>query len=57
MYIIAHVEQLSETQNYKVKDINLAKKGRMRIDWAESRMPVLMKLCLLYTSPSPRDRG
>ena len=32
------------THPYKVKDISLAEKGRMRIDWAESRMPVLMKL-------------
>ena len=53
MYIIANVEQLSETQNYKVKDINLAKNGRMRIDWAESRMPVLMKLRKEYAITKP----
>jgi len=29
---------------YKVKDISLAKKGKLSIDWAESRMPVLMKI-------------
>ncbi len=30
--------------NHKVADIKLADAGRMRIDWAESRMPVLMAL-------------
>ena len=28
-------------KNYKVKDIRLATEGRMKIQWAESRMPVL----------------
>jgi len=28
--------------NYKVKDIKLAAEGRLKINWAESRMPVLM---------------
>jgi len=30
--------------NYKVADLKLADAGRLRIDWAESRMPVLMAL-------------
>ena len=30
--------------NYKVADLKLADKGRLRIEWAESRMPVLMSL-------------
>jgi adenosylhomocysteinase len=30
--------------NYKVADIKLADAGRLRIEWAESRMPVLMAL-------------
>jgi adenosylhomocysteinase len=29
---------------YKVRDLGLASRGRMKIDWAESRMPVMMKL-------------
>lgn len=29
---------------YKVRDLGLADAGRMRIEWAESRMPVLMRL-------------
>jgi adenosylhomocysteinase len=28
--------------NFKIKDIKLAESGRMKISWAESRMPVLM---------------
>jgi adenosylhomocysteinase len=34
----------SEGGNYQVADLGLAENGRMRIDWAESRMPVLMAL-------------
>lgn len=30
--------------NYKVKDISLAQQGKLKIEWAESRMPVLMHL-------------
>src|SRR5688500_7664562 len=30
--------------NYKVADMKLAEHGRLRIEWAESRMPVLMAL-------------
>lgn len=29
---------------YKVKDMSLAEKGKLSITWAESRMPVLMKI-------------
>jgi len=32
------------TTNYKVADLKLADAGRLRIDWAETRMPVLMAL-------------
>jgi adenosylhomocysteinase len=30
--------------NYKVADLKLAEQGKLRIEWAESRMPVLMAL-------------
>ncbi len=30
--------------NFKVADLGLAEEGRLRIEWAESRMPVLMAL-------------
>ena len=32
------------TENYKVADIGLAERGRLQIEWAEARMPVLMAL-------------
>jgi adenosylhomocysteinase len=39
--------------NYKVADIGLAELGRKRIDWAESRMPVLMHLRERYAKEQP----
>ncbi len=33
-----------KTGHYKVKDITLAGQGRMKIEWAESRMPVMMQI-------------
>ncbi len=38
---------------YKVKDLSLAKEGKMRIEWAESRMPVLMALREKYRKTKP----
>jgi adenosylhomocysteinase len=37
-------ENYSVGDNYKVRDLSQAEAGRMRIDWAESRMPVMMAL-------------
>jgi adenosylhomocysteinase len=37
-------ENFSSGDGYKVRDIDLAERGRMRIDWAEARMPVMMAL-------------
>jgi adenosylhomocysteinase len=37
-------ETYSSGDNFKVRDLGLAERGRVRIDWAESRMPVLMEL-------------
>ncbi len=39
--------------DYKIKDINLAEQGRKKIDWAESRMPVLMKLRKKFSESKP----
>ncbi len=39
--------------NYKVKDLSLAESGRMKIQWAESRMPVLMALREKYSQSKP----
>ncbi len=38
---------------YKVKNIKLADQGRMKIQWAESRMPVLMELRKKYEKTKP----
>ncbi len=38
---------------HKVKDISLAEAGKLKIDWAESRMPVLMKLKEKYEKDKP----
>lgn len=39
--------------HYKVKDLALAKEGKLRIEWAESRMPVLMALREKYRKTKP----
>jgi len=39
--------------NYKVKDIGLAQQGKLKIDWAESRMPVLAHLRKEFEKTKP----
>jgi adenosylhomocysteinase len=39
--------------SYKVKDLSLAAEGRKKIEWAESRMPVLMALREKYSKTKP----
>lgn len=38
---------------YKVRDLKLAEEGRKKIEWAESRMPVLMELRKEYSKTKP----
>ena len=38
---------------YKVKDLGLAAEGRKKIEWAESRMPVMMSLREKYSKTKP----
>jgi adenosylhomocysteinase len=38
---------------YKVRDLGLADAGRLKIEWAESRMPVLMSLREKYAAEQP----
>jgi adenosylhomocysteinase len=38
---------------FKVKDLSLAKAGKLRIEWAESRMPVIMALQEKYSKTKP----
>jgi len=40
-------------ENYKIKDIGLADEGMKKIDWAESRMPVMMALQKKYAKTQP----
>jgi adenosylhomocysteinase len=39
--------------NYDIKDINLAGKGRLRIEWAEMSMPVLTMIRERFTKEKP----
>jgi len=39
--------------NYKVTDISLAEQGKLKIEWAESRMPVMMHLRKKYSETKP----
>jgi adenosylhomocysteinase len=41
--------------NFKVKDLSLADQGRTKIEWAESRMPVLMALRERHRRDRPLD--
>ncbi len=40
-------------ENYKVADMGLAEQGRLKIDWAEARMPVLAALRERYEKEKP----
>jgi adenosylhomocysteinase len=40
---------------YKVRDLRLAADGRMKIEWAESRMPVMMTLREKYSKTKPLE--
>ena len=42
-----------EVGKYCVRDINLAEEGKLLMDWAESRMPVMMKLREEYSKTKP----
>ena len=45
---------MDEKKNkYKVQNLSLAKAGQLRIEWAESRMPVLMALMKKYSKTKP----
>ncbi|MEM1538533.1 MAG: adenosylhomocysteinase [Candidatus Nezhaarchaeales archaeon] len=40
-------------EGYKVKDVTLAAKGRLQIEWAQRSMPVLMKLKKMFEEDKP----
>ncbi len=43
----------AKTEKFKVKDLKLAAEGRKKIEWAESRMPVMMALREKYRKTQP----
>jgi adenosylhomocysteinase len=40
-------------ENFKVKDLSLASQGRLKIEWAEKHMPVLMKIRKIFSTTKP----
>ncbi len=40
---------------FKVRDLGLAERGRVQIEWAEKHMPVLIKLRSLYSGKKPLE--
>jgi len=42
-------------EGFKVKDLSLAENGRKTVEWAESRMPVLMKLREEFSREKPLE--
>lgn len=41
------------SMDYKVKDISLTAQGKLKIEWAEDRMPVLMKIRRVFENEKP----
>jgi adenosylhomocysteinase len=48
-----NVNTTQDNVNYKVKDLSLAESGQKKIEWAESRMPVMMALQKKYSDSKP----
>ena len=49
------ISQVGSWPLSKIKDKSLSAAGRLKIDWAESRMPVLMKLRSLHSKKKSLD--
>ena len=47
------ISDVENNKNYKVKDIGLAEQGQKKIEWAESRMPVMMAYQKKYSESKP----
>jgi adenosylhomocysteinase len=50
---VAEINTTENNVNYKVKDISLAESGQKKIEWAESRMPVMMAFQKKYSESKP----
>jgi adenosylhomocysteinase len=46
---------LAESRSFKIKDLSLAGNGRKTVEWAESRMPVLIKLRKEFSQEKPLE--
>lgn len=46
-------KRIAEGVGYKVKDLSLADSGRLKIEWAENHMPVLMKIRKEFEKTKP----
>jgi adenosylhomocysteinase len=46
-------ETIEKHTNYKVKDLSLAESGQKKIEWAESRMPVMMAFQKKFSESKP----
>lgn len=46
-------KEVVPVQKYKIKDISLAEQGRLKIEWAEKHMPVLMKIREEFEATKP----
>ncbi|MBM4167406.1 MAG: adenosylhomocysteinase [Ignavibacteria bacterium] len=44
---------MTQTKTFKIADIKLASEGRKKIEWAESRMPVLMNIRNTFSKTKP----
>jgi len=53
LYVCHCLAVVVQMTNYKVKDIGLAKEGRLLIEYAEKHMPVLMHLREKYAKEKP----
>ncbi len=50
---VIEASKVENEVNYKVKDLSLAESGQKKIEWAESRMPVMMALKKKYSESKP----
>lgn len=46
---------MAESRSFKIKDLSLAENGRKTVEWAESRMPVLIKLRKEFSQEKPLE--
>jgi adenosylhomocysteinase len=50
---VQEIKTIENDVKYKVRDLTLAESGQMKIEWAESRMPVMMALKKEYSDSKP----